>query len=457
MLVRALLKNIYSFYSGIEFNMLINPKRKTFPNHIYTQTLPIVKLAAIYGANGAGKTNFIKAISFIKDIVTNKNLDVDFDDKKYQLVVNNNEASVVALEFIKNERMYMYYLKINNNTIIDEILYQSFTNKNKELIFKRSFDGNIHSLTEINANGDETIDSSDSLNNSLNKGNNRKKSILLLNTEWSFINNVSSHILDDVFNWFNEDLNILDDSRSIPGLIELIDKNKQLLDFVNSQINKYGLGINKLSIETTKLSELFANDDEKTKKFKEDIISKLNRGEKSNASFNLGKNKRDLVSFSVQDGIEVAKEFAFENQGKDNYHANLGADKQSLGTHALLECFPTLFDIIYKDKIYLIDELETSLHPSVMKKMIQFFGESKSKGQLIFSTHQSSILDQQEVLRPDEVWFAEKTDGETKLYSLNDFKEHNTIDIQKGYLAGRYGAIPFLADTTTLNENAENE
>ena len=73
------------------------------------------------------------------------------------------------------------------------------------------------------------------------------------------------------------------------------------------------------------------------------------------------------------------------------------------------------------------------------------------KGQLIFTTHETSLLNQ-EILRPDEIWFAQKDiDGSTKLYSLSDFKIHHTIDIENGYLKGRFGGIPFLSNLKDLN------
>ena len=73
------------------------------------------------------------------------------------------------------------------------------------------------------------------------------------------------------------------------------------------------------------------------------------------------------------------------------------------------------------------------------------------KSQIIFTTHESNLLDL-EIFRQDEIWFAEKKQtGSTDLYALSDFKEHNTIDIRKGYLNGRYGSIPFLANLQDLN------
>jgi hypothetical protein len=111
--------------------------------------------------------------------------------------------------------------------------------------------------------------------------------------------------------------------------------------------------------------------------------------------------------------------------------------------------------VVDKPKVYIVDELERSMHPTLAKELVTKFSHDKeTKGQLIFTTHESNLLDQS-IFRQDEVWFAEKSpDGSTDLYSLSDFKEHHTIDIRKGYLNGRYGAVPFLANLHDLNWHA---
>ena len=77
--------------------------------------------------------------------------------------------------------------------------------------------------------------------------------------------------------------------------------------------------------------------------------------------------------------------------------------------------------------------------------------EQNTKGQLIFTTHEANLLDIN-IFRQDEIWFAEKNKaGNTQLYSLSDFKPRYDLDIRKGYLKGRFGAIPFIADLKNLN------
>jgi len=120
----------------------------------------------------------------------------------------------------------------------------------------------------------------------------------------------------------------------------------------------------------------------------------------------------------------------------------------------LLEYVLAIKDIIEEEVTYIIDEMERSIHALIIKDIIsKFSSDTMTKGQLIFSTHESNLLDQ-EIFRQDEIWFAQKNNwGATEMYRLSDLKEHHTIDIRKGYLMGRYGGIPFLGNLQDLNWN----
>jgi hypothetical protein len=104
-----------------------------------------------------------------------------------------------------------------------------------------------------------------------------------------------------------------------------------------------------------------------------------------------------------------------------------------------------------KPAVFFIDEMDRSLHPSMTKELIRYFLSQATKGQLIFTTHESNLLDL-EIFRQDEIWLTEKdASGATKIYPLSDFKPRYDLDIRKGYLAGRFGAIPFLGNLKDLN------
>jgi AAA15 family ATPase/GTPase len=98
----------------------------------------------------------------------------------------------------------------------------------------------------------------------------------------------------------------------------------------------------------------------------------------------------------------------------------------------------------------LFDEIDTSLHPVLVKFLIQNFHSEATNphnAQLVFTTHNTSLLDQR-IFRRDQIWFVEKDrDASSKLYPLTDFKPRNDDDLQRWYMRGRYGALPILGES----------
>jgi uncharacterized protein len=131
--------------------------------------------------------------------------------------------------------------------------------------------------------------------------------------------------------------------------------------------------------------------------------------------------------------------------------------EQSDGTQRMLDLIPTVNLIEQGEEVVFIDEIDRSLHPKMVKEFLTFLMSRKTKGQLIFTTHESHLLDL-DIFRQDEIWFTEKNDvGATQMYPLSDFKPRYDLDIQKGYLAGRFGAIPFLGNLKDLMPAYETE
>jgi hypothetical protein len=126
--------------------------------------------------------------------------------------------------------------------------------------------------------------------------------------------------------------------------------------------------------------------------------------------------------------------------------------EESDGTQRLTHLLPALFHLQQEQRVFVIDEIDRSLHPLLARKFIEFFLRAcKGKGsQIIITTHESNLMDL-ELLRRDELWFTEKNaQGATSLYSLSDFKVRTDLKIDKGYLNGRFGAIPFLGNLDRL-------
>jgi len=118
----------------------------------------------------------------------------------------------------------------------------------------------------------------------------------------------------------------------------------------------------------------------------------------------------------------------------------------------LLNLLPALYHLRTSTAVYFIDEIDRSMHPELVWKFLEFFLKMCESGQrqIIVTTHESNLLDL-DLLRRDEIWFAEKDQsGSTHLYSLADFKVRKDLEIRKHYLQGRFGAVPFLGNLDRL-------
>ena len=119
--------------------------------------------------------------------------------------------------------------------------------------------------------------------------------------------------------------------------------------------------------------------------------------------------------------------------------------EESHGTRNLFSFAGPWLDVIENDRVLVVDELDTSLHPLIVHHLTRLLHQDGSKrAQVIFTTHDTTILSQ-DIMRRDQVWFVEKTqDLATKLYSFSDFNVRGKEAWEKGYLRGRFGAIPFI-------------
>jgi len=151
-------------------------------------------------------------------------------------------------------------------------------------------------------------------------------------------------------------------------------------------------------------------------------------------------------------------EFKHKTNSKDA-NAWLPFEQESKGTQILFSIGVPVLETLERGGVLLIDELEASLHPAIGRHIVRLFNDPKTNprnAQLIFTTHDTNLLGTtlgEPVLRRDQVWLTEKDDeGATVLYPLTDFKPRKAENIERGYLQGRYGAVPFLGDFVATGE-----
>jgi hypothetical protein len=440
MLIRFVVENIFSFGERKEFNMLPNQRLRTLNHHKYNiEGFDILKMVSIYGANGAGKSNLIQSLLLFQKLIVKEEISFRLRDSRFKFN-SDDEKQIFAIEFIQENTAFYYGIELLDNLILTEELYLSGLGKEKDrLIFERKTDK--YETTTITFLEDFEKDEKSQLLKSILLEEFVKPHEPIL----KLISNRDNRFLRDVkkaFSWFEETLQIMTPEMKLQGLVYGIEVDKKFQRYVEDTIRSFHVGITSLSI---KKEEIKDNENELNQLIKqvEDSPEQI---------FGLRDNRGDEVILAIEDGKIWGKRLKIEHKGKDNKLVLFDLEEESDGTIRLFDLVPAFQELLTKNKVYIVDEIERSIHPLLIKELVKKFSlDQETKGQLIFTTHESNLLDQ-EIFRQDEIWFAEKDkNGSTDLYSLSDFKEHKTIDIRKGYLNGRYGSIPFLANLQDLN------
>ena len=434
MILRVILKNFLSFNKEVQFDMFPNMKRTSLSNHIQEvadDRLPILKMAAIYGANGAGKSNLVKGINFLKAIATNKNFLDKESVEKYAFALKTdagNEPIELTIEFTtETGTPFIYSIEVSNTGIEFETLQISgLGSRENTNIFTRK-EGKV----EYNAAPSEEI--SDIILKWIDK--NPFASLLTINNDMPVLSYKDINIAS---NWFADELTIIGLHSFNPALIGIFKNNKEVNQFASELFREIDLGIEEINVETENFEEWMSAHNvrglpiDKVREMRSGVLSEV-------VDF------RNTRAISIEDGVQKISQILFKQFGENGYSKEMDIQAQSDGTVRLLSLVPALYSAIKLSKTVIIDELDHSIHPHLVRELVRYFSSRDTNGQLIFTTHQTCLLDRN-FIRTDEVWMVEKKNGNSYMYSLNDFKIHNTINIENGYMQGRYGAIPFIGE-----------
>ena len=424
MLLRFSISNFLSFYEKVSFDMFPNQNRVRFPEHIYQQEIPLLKESALYGPNGSGKSNFIKAAGFMKMFLTDKDFlqQVDVNRYRYRLTEVNDKPIVLEMEFSAKGKYYVYVVKIGKS-VTEELFVSGIGKKKDEMVFKR----------EGSRLESKYVDNQTSAEKLLSM--NPMSSVLPMNNEFPIFN---SEDVTTVFRWFKENVEVVDITSKIPVLIHLMATDVKLQQFANDMLTNCDLNINNFSVQEHTFDEWIEKHRESglesiIEKHLKDVGSGLEFGHDMRNEFNVYKDS---------DGTRKVQEFAFKQLGVGGYEGVMDILSQSDGTVRMLTLIPAFYDALFNEKTVFVDEIENSIHPNLIFEMVKYYSSKRSNGQLIYTTHLSKLMDQQELLRLDEYWIVRKESGQTKMRSLSEFSIHNTIKIENGYLQGRYGGVP---------------
>ena len=423
MLLEFSIKNFLSFKDKITFSMEAASGNENEENIIIKDNERILKTTALYGANASGKTNLIKAFtSAIMMIRMSNNRQIGekliqmepfaFDEE------NKNKPCEFEFVFIANGNKYIYGFVADKDKVYEEYLYQYFSAKATR-IFERT-----------NCNEYKFLQSDEGKLNTIKEKNTDNKLFLATATTWNYDKT------KDAYLWFAKNIDTYTGGSLLNDFaIESFsnDKNEELKKFTLRLLEEADIFIKDFTVEIEE----------------RDVDNNLLMLFKS-----LNMPMPPVAQKQKDVKIRMIHEIKDGNDESKLYELNLM--NESSGTQILFSFAPILKDVFENGKILVIDEIERSLHPSLVEMIIKFFHNkeiNKGNAQLIFNTHDTNLLSL-EIFRRDQIWFAEKKPekGATDLYPLDDFPVRKTENIQKGYLNGRYGAIPFVAMGNSLWE-----
>ena len=435
MLIRFNVANFLSFDEETEFNMLASGSLRTHKEHVYPlkKNIGVLKASAIYGANGAGKSNLIKAMDFFKNTINAGKIPANVNNEKFRLKSGNKELPIsMEMEFSYEKKLFTYGFKFDNKIVLEEWFYRTGMSKSK-MVFERTHSYE-KSQPSIKMDSKYVADDKSKMLISLMEENLLKPEELLISKS----ENLKIKDIDNALEWVAKRLVFIypDTILSFLG-----GTNDSLNDFSNEILKTFQVGIDSVEFRTNTLKQYLDKKGITDKKVDEIKTTIDNDG-----LLVFDKNTNPVLAVKEKDEYVVKK--ILTNHNDVFFELN----EESDGTRRLMDFLPMIYILPNAEATFVIDEIDRSLHPSILHSLIRKVMNSTTKGQLIFTTHESSLLSCK-IFRADEIWFAEKDREKhtTQLYTLNEFKPRPDLDIEKGYLSGRFGAIPFLSKLEDLN------
>lgn len=396
----------------------------------------VLKFSSIYGANASGKTNLIRAIDAGKKIILNSMHDLELQDKYCRnKKANENKPTLFEYEFTIGEKCFAYGFTANlkDNVIISEWLYEMKLSE-EVVIFERI-------VKEGRYYFDESIFSNDRNREEfhffIKDANRINTTLLLYEINRRKLEDSDFAVFKEVFEWFKYKLIVIYPDTKIGESYFLFGSDNERLISILEQLDTGITGYDMRTMSEAAFKEYFPDEILAERVLKRTDIEGFTRG-----ILTIG---GTLFEIDLDEsGTRKITKLMFQH-GSDESKYEYG--EESDGTQRLIE----LLDVILNessDKVFVIDELDRSLHPQMTIKFVETFlkfSESNTT-QLIITTHESNLMDLN-ILRRDEIWFAEKEyTNNTSLYTLEKFKIRYDKVVAKDYLAGRYGAVPAFKD-----------
>ena len=383
------------------------------PSHVIhvDDRLSLLKTTALYGANASGKSNLISAMFFFEQYIfsqfINKNGNEDFETEEagikmklepFSLSDSVNEASEFDIIFLHHGKQIQYGFECTSKEVLNEWLFindkKAFERNGTELSFGSKYQKMLGAYKKLPA-----------------------ERLYIAVLEYFLDEEAKEEVLGDFISFFSKEYHVYSEilfESTVKGLAGMIGLSRKLVrnQSYRKKVEQYlrliDVGIKRLDVQTETIF------DERT-----------------------GKKKREKVVRTVHD--------IYDKDGNPVGEKLFSLRQESTGTLRFLAYIQNIIEMISNGGVFIVDEMSARLHPLLTKLIVDIFcSEQNEKAQLIFTTHDISLLNKDQ-FRRDEVVFVDKNErGESSLYALSDLKVREDATFSKDYLQGKYGAIPIF-------------
>lgn len=382
----------------------------------------LLKSTAIYGANASGKSNLVRALRFMRSFVLNSAREsqagdlIDVEDFRLS-TETEDEPSYFQVVFLINDKQYTYGFEVDKTKVIAEWLYHVPSTK-QAVLFERDPD----EATWVKRGFKEGKDIEERT----------RENALFLSVVAQFNGSIARKILK----WFREldvSFRMSEGWDEVGVMLEF--ENSTYQEEVQKLVTSLDLDVDRIELKNSTRTSTPSMEPSEGVTITSSII-RVTR-----AAMVTYHKKRDAG------GIVISQE------------EFLLGEHESEGTKELVALALPLVHTLKQGGVLIVDELDARLHPLMTCAIVRMFNSNvtnPNNAQLIFTTHDTNLLDNA-LFRRDQIWFTEKDRyGATHLYSLAEFKleneqrVRNDASFEKDYIQGRYGAIPFLGELTRL-------
>lgn len=462
MLVNFSVTNFLSFNQKTTFSMESGRVTKKLDHRLIDQNTgkSLLKFSAMYGKNGAGKTNFIRAVSVLRNFILTGKLPQRAPILWCRLQdENETKPTDFEIEFIADDKLFKYKISIvfSTGVITNEELASITGNRHTKLFYKESekspyvFHHSIKGKT-----GDIEV-------LSRTFGTNGSPFLFSINhnTGGFFKANPQAAPLQTAFFWFKNTLEVIFPDQPLQETSLL--RYKVCKDEFSRLLKEFDTGIEEIKLEPVSKEKVFEALDLRTQQklnlemvlFTPFMLQNLPHQDEQQK---VGSPKNAISYSTVIRNRRNIFIITSENDRMFHFYAmkfvhNIGGKKiefsmesESDGTHRLFQLLEIL--ISKKDKVYIMDEISRSLHPKLTIQFVKkYFSSAKNKNiQLVTTTHESRIMSH-DIVRRDEIWIADTNeDKSTKLFSLEDKQVRIDKVLDQNYMDNVWGGVPVFED-----------